>query len=394
MRKKKSFNPVLGTVLAFVLLITTIVLVVVLSSHREMQEQKEMQEKKDQSIPTTAIPSPSVSPRPHEDHYDAARDTENENHMLTADGTYDNTQILSVESWVGMTLYIGTGGSADNALYINPHFVYERAGNPNEQYGYLLQTNRIPLEYADTVPASASDIKNAAETDLAILGRTYDKVVPAATKDAQKFGVRWKDSPSIGGKDHDGDTLHILTIRLSDGTLMCAAQVEIIYDEVAGQYRFESFRNNDVKYTGALNGEQREMLVQSALDVIESGNNNFALNLGNDNIEYIKSITIVEKVQKTYWNRLFNAAGDTIVRGSLLQNEMYAVDLNIAGLGFFTIYYMPEPMAHGINTQMYGYQNKINYVPAAYDAFAPMTVSIFNSYLTEEDARFFGAEKY
>lgn len=395
-KKKDSFlRSPLATVLAVLLLAVIVVLVIILT-----RKQNQVPEtigpdgtQVEETVPPTSTPQVTALPEP--EIYDPSVDTEEENNLLKAEGSYDNSQTLSVNSWMGMTLTIGLGNDAvGDALYINPHFTYDYAGNPKEQYGYLLQTNRMTLEYADDTPAAANDSKNAGITDLAIRGRTYDKVVPAVTRDSTNYGVRWYDSPSMGGKEHDGDTLHILTIRLSDGTLMCAAKVDIVYNDESNTYRFENFTNNDVQYTGALTGEQREKLVDDALTALTTGNDNFSLDLGYDNTQYIKSVSVVEKVDSTYWNRLFNTLGTPIARGSLLQKHMYAVDLNIAGIGFFTVYFMPEPMARGINQEMYGYQNEINLVPAAYDAFAPMSVDTFNSFLTEEEAAFFGANKY
>ena len=126
----------------------------------------------------------------------------NEPLSMKSSGTYLNNRVLSVAPGYGMTFTLGLeqDGLSD-ALYLNPHFEYAYAGNPYEAYGYLMKTERVPLECAETYASPAWSADYAGLTDFVITGRTYDRVVPATALDPNRYGVRWADSPR--GSDED-----------------------------------------------------------------------------------------------------------------------------------------------------------------------------------------------
>ena len=272
-----------------------------------------------------------------------------------------------MQTGFGRYLSIGLDRSdIQDALYINPHFIYQYAGNPYEQYGYLLRTDRVPLEYAVTKTAAGSDPQNAEYSDLAILGRTFDKVVPAVTENSELYGVRWRDNPACGGKEHDGDILYILIVRLSDGMLMGAARADIKYEQETNSYHIENFRNSDVQYTGDISYEWREELFNRAVNFLQAGSDSFSLGFIRPDWGEARNFVVIEKIPRVYFNKFFSPTSN--------------------------VYFAPEGMAYGLHTEQLG--DEFDLLIIGYDAFAPMTVESFNSHLFPDDAETFGAAYY
>lgn len=323
--------------------------------------------------------------------------TEDGNAAVNTDvlGFYRNNVVYTVSTGYGMSLSIGLEMSGDaDALYINPHFSYEYAGNPDEAYCYLLKTERVPLEYAKNNPGPANSFANQNVTDFAIRGRTYDRVVPAAFTDTSNYGVCWKDNSGMGGRAHDGDLLRILIIRISDGTLMGAAQAEITYDEAKESYQFVSLVNADVSVTGELSAGQRENLVQDTFTYLLNGNEQMSFGVTLEELEAQRPFIVVERPGRTYYNRLYDKDGRSIAKGTLSNCDIYAVNINYYGFGFFTVYFAPEPQAHGLRVEKLSEDGEPKLVIVGYDAFAPMTVDTFNSFLYADDVDLFGAAQY
>lgn len=386
-KRKKTENPVWAVLVAAAL--TGLVLITVAVSSR--QQTSDRNEEEAVATPTpSAEPTDSISP-PSLDEVVISEDG-NAAVAVKSDGSYSNAEKLEIQTGYGRYISLGLGNDAiRNAIYINPHMRYDYAENPDEQYGFLIRTDRVPLEYADTVPAAGGDPKNAAHIDLAILGRTYDKLSPAGYSDPEHFGMRWIDSPAFGGKSHDGDTLYILAVRISDGTLMGAGRADIVYDYPSNTYSIRNFRNSDVLYTGELPGEWRDRLYEDAVAFIRTGNEKFHIGFNGTNWEDIRQFAVIEKVNRTYYSKFFNTLGNVISSGRYAGMDIYAVNINCSGYGFFTVYFCPEPMAYGFHAERLG-NGELNLIPIGYDAHSPMTTELFRTYLLEEDAKALGAE--
>lgn len=312
--------------------------------------------------------------------------------LAKAEGSYRNDRRLSVQTGFGMTFYLGLeqNGLID-ALYLNPHFEYEYAGNPNEAYGYLIKTERVPLEYSESIASPAWSTDHSGLTDFAILGRTYDKVVSAAATDSERFGVRWSDSPAYGGLENRGDRVHILIIRLSDGTLMGAVNADISYDKAQKSYKLENLVNSDVSWTGDLISRQRDQLIQDAILYLIGGNERLTLGISQEELEALIPSAVVARTQRTYYNRLFDAEGNAVSSGRFSNCDIYAVNLNCDGFGFFTVYFAPEPQVYGLAARKLGENDELKLVLIGYDAFAPFSVETFISFLDPENIALFAA---
>lgn len=375
-------------------LIGMILAVVVFSTKEEMR----IKEKKDDGKDPTARPGDAqtdivVSPA-SEDEIVILEDG-NQATRVRSEGIYDNSCRLSVQTGYGMTFFLGLEQSGvTDALYLNPHFEYDYAGNPNEAYGYLMRTDRVPLEYSETSALPAWNTEYSGKTDFAVIGRTYDKVVPAVAQDQEHYGVRWTDSPAYGGLENAGDTLRVLIIRLSDGTLMGAAHADILFDKAAKEYCLGNLINNDVKHTNKLTTVQREHLLPETIQYLINGNEQMTLGITEEELETQARSAVVESVTRTYYNRLYDADGNVVSSGKFSNCDIYAVNINCDGYGFFTVYFVPEPQANGLAARTLGENDELKLVLIGYDAFAPFTVESFNSYLHPDDVGLFAAADY
>ena len=391
MRQRRRHNSIVLTVAGFSALLLMIITMTVKEPQINLEESSAAIESYDPSVRPEKTPVPSIL-LPSESEV-IIKEDEISPFEKSPNSIYKNTAQENVQTGFGRYLSIGLDRTdIQDALYINPHFTYQYAGNPNEQYGYLLRTNRVPLEYAVTRAAAGADPQNADYTDLAILGRTFDKVVPATAENSEQFGVRWKDNPACGGKEHDGDILYILIVRLSDGMLMGAARADIKYEQETNSYYIANFRNSDVQYTGEISAEWREELFNRAVNFLQAGSDSFSLGFIRPDWGEAKNFVVIEKLPRVYFNKFFSVTSRIIPAGQFKNCDIYAVNINFAGYGYFTVYFAPEGMAYGLHTEQFG--NEFDLVIIGYDAFEPMTVESFNSHLFPDDAETFGAAYY
>lgn len=393
-KRKRFWKSPGGIALVVITLVAMILAIVVFSAKKEAKIKEGQQQKENpEARPGESQAEIIISP-PSEEEVIITEDG-NLPSMVKSSGTYRNDKVLSVSTGYGMTFSVGLEqDGVTDALYLNPHFEYAYAGNPDEAYGYLMRTERVPLEYAESSVSPAWSTKYKGLTDFAILGRTYDKVVSASARDPSNYGVRWMDSPAYGGADNAGDTLRILIIRLSDGTLMGSVKAEVFFDTHTKAYSLENLTNSDVAFTEELNAAQREMLIAEAVQYLTNGNDQMTLGVTKEELESQNLSTIVENSQRVYYNRLFDADGNAVAAGRFSNCDIYAANINCDGYGFFTVYFAPEPQANGLAARTLSDSNELKLVLIGYDAFAPFTVETFNSFLFPEDIELFGAENY
>ena len=372
-KRKRFWKSPGGIALVVITLVAMILAIVVFSAKKEAKIKEGQQQKENpEARPGESQAEIIISP-PSEEEVIITEDG-NLPSMVKSSGTYRNDKVLSVSTGYGMTFSVGLEqDGATDALYLNPHFEYAYAGNPDEAYGYLMRTERVPLEYAESSVSPAWSTKYNGLTD---------------------FGVRWMDSPAYGGADNAGDTLRILIIRLSDGTLMGSVKPEVFFDTHTKAYSLENLTNSDVAFTEELNAAQREMLIAEAVQYLTNGNDQMTLGVTKEELESQNLSTIVENSQRVYYNRLFDADGNAVAAGRFSNCDIYAVNINCDGYGFFTVYFAPEPQANGLAARTLSDSNELKLVLIGYDAFAPFTVETFNSFLFPEDIELFGAENY
>lgn len=383
-----------GIALAVIALVAMILAIVVFSTNKEAQIKEGKQPKVDpKARPSDSQEETIISP-PSEEEVIITEDGNLPTEMKS-NGVYRNDRVLSASTGYGMTLSVGLEqDGVTDALYLNPHFEYAYAGNPNEAYGYLMRAERVPLEYAEPSPSPAWSTKYDGITDFAILGRTYDKVVSVSARDSVNYGVRWMDSPAYGGMDNAGDTVHILIIRLSDGTLMGAVNICVSFDRGTKTYSLENLTNNDVGNTGDLSAEQRDNLIAETVQYLTEGNDQMTLSVTKEELESQSRSTVIEKIPRVYYNKLYDTNGNVVAAGRFSKCDIYAVNINCDGYGFFTVYFAPEPQANGLAAPTLAEGDELKLVPIGYDAFAPFTIETFNSFLFPEDISLFDAANF
>lgn len=395
MKNRKSFNqlcrnPIVIGIIAFIM-ITMILAFVVFSAKMEALLKANQKPELDPQARPPDQPEETVISPPSNEAVIISEDG-NQPTKIRSSGTYLN-KLLAVSTGYGMTFSLGIDQQdASDAIYLNPHFEYAYAGNPEEAYGYLIRTERVPLEYSETSEAPAWSEKHRGLTDFAIVGRTYDKVVSASVQSRDHFGVRWIDSPAYGGLEHGGDTARILIIRISDGTLMGAVKAEISYDYGTHSYGISNLVNSDVSYTGELTGEQRGELVEETIRILVQGNTQMTLGISREELEAQSASVVVDHPQRTYYSKLYDMDGNIVSSGRYSNCEIYAVNINCDGYGFFTVYFAPEPQANGLTVQTLNEGEPLKLVPIGYDAIAPFTVDSFNRFLLPEDMKHFGTD--
>lgn len=395
MKNWKSFNkfcrnPIVIGIIGFIM-ITMILAFVVFSAQMEALLKASQKHESDPQARPPDQPEETVISPPSNEAVIISEDG-NQPTKIRSSGTYLN-KLLTVSTGYGMAFSLGIDQQdGSDAIYLNPHFEYAYAGNPEEAYGYLIRTERVPLEYSETSEAPAWSEKYRGLTDFAIVGRTYDKVVSASVQSRDHFGVRWIDSPAYGGLEHGEDIVRILIIRISDGTLMGAVKAEISYDYGTHSYGISTLVNSDVSYTGELTGEQRGELIEETIRILVQGNAQMTLGISREELEAQSASVVVDHPQRTYYSKLYDMDGNIVSSGRYSNCEIYAVNINCDGYGFFTVYFAPEPQANGLTVQTLNEGEPLKLVPIGYDAIAPFTVDSFNSFLLPEDMKHFGTD--
>ncbi len=391
--KGRFWKTPVGILVIILSMVAVILGMTVFSTREETRVLEKRESESDPKARPEAIPDKVITPASEEEviiSEDGNLPTKEK-----SQGSYRNDRRLSVQTGYGMTFFLGLDQAGLNdALYLNPHFEYDYARNPNEAYGYLMRTERVPLEYSESIAAPAWSTEYNGMTDFIIQGRTFDKVVPARAKDSDHYGVRWTDSPAYGGLENSGDKLHILIVRISDGTLMGTATADISWNAKIKTYGLENLVNGDVAQTKELTDQKRYELFQQAIQYLLSGNEKMTLSVTEEELQSQFISAVVEHTPRTYYNRLYDSEGNVVSSGKFSNCDIYAVNLNCDGYGFFTVYFAPEPQAHGLSVRKLDEDDNLKLVVIGYDAFAPFTEETFNSFLFPEDAERFGTKTF
>lgn len=347
-------------------------------------EQTEETENTERVEETLFIPS---SPIPADDETLTFEDTS----LMTPRedrSSYQNNEVLKCNIAYGMEFQLGIADtSLTDAIYLDPHFSYEYAANPNEQYGVIILASRVPVEYSSNNAMHGLSGANRSESMVAVIGRTFDQCVPGQFKSQDDFGIRWKNDPLLDGEDYTGTTLYIRIIRISDGYLMGTARASIAYDDIDRVYRLENLRKGDVSSTGELTSELRDQIVDEAIQYLIDGNEHYQLTLASEVIyrAAYEHFIIVEKLPRPYYSKLMSEQGEVIPSGTFSKCDIYAVNIPYNGFCYFTVYFAPEAQVHGMQTPTYADED-LKLLLIGYDPFNPLSASAMRNLLQDSDA--------
>ena len=308
-----------------------------------------------------------------------------------AQAVYCNGEQKPLSLGNGRELRIGASSTDGDAIYLNPAFYYAGAKNAGEQYGFLLRAERGNIEYSSIhgTPAPRTALVNANETNLLIVGRTYDKLVPASYQNAQDYGVRWTADRNAEGAVTDACIVTMHVIRLSDGILMGCATAAIAYDSSKESFVLGEVHSSDVSMTGELSESKRDELIHEAAAFLGEGNGKMQLDYSEELIRNSRHLICVEKLTAPIFNRLFSTAGDAISAAAFRGYELYAVHLPYVGLGYLTVYFAPETQVNGLREAVWGNEGSAKLQPVGYDALSPFSEQSMESFLLPEDLDFF-----
>ena len=175
---------------------------------------------------------------------------------------------------------------------------------------------------------------------------------------------------------------------------MGAVNICVSFDRGTKTYSLENLTNNDVGNTGDLSAEQRDNLIAETVQYLTEGNDQMTLSATKEELESQSRSTVVEKIPRVYYNKLYDTNGNVVAAGRFSKCDIYAVNINCDGYGFFTVYFAPEPQANGLAAPTLAEGDELKLVPIGYDAFAPFTIETFNSFLFPEDISLFDAGNF
>ena len=262
------------------------------------------------------------------------------------EGSYTN-KVWTCEVGYGRSISIGVDDpNLTDAIYLNPVFNYEFAGNPNEKYGFLISSTYIPVEYSKVNEiVSGNEIADLAGTSFLITSRKPTTVVSATYKNADDFGVSWAKDTLSGGGDFCEEFLNIKVIRLSDNTILGAAIAHINYNNGHGE--IDQFYNADLVSQGKLSDDGRDSLINTAINFICYDNDFYTISSANNSWQINPEVVIVELLRKPVSPQIIDIYGQNVKAGQFVNCDFYTLHIPYNGQGFYTFYFLPENQANG-----------------------------------------------
>jgi hypothetical protein len=286
-------------------------------------------------------------------------------------GNYRNDALLKYEyDTKGNTISLGLGsGQLDDYIYLNPRC---SEATPHMKIGFYISSSRIDVEICDKVGEPGTAPKNASESNVLIVDRTYDTLVPAIYKDPENYGIRWKNDPMYDGNLSTGTTLYIRAVRLFDGYLVAICRAEIVYDQATNTYRLASLYNADVRNTGELPDAERDRILNDAVDFIRNPERGPVVSYENQAYwdEALK-LAKIERRPYTYFDVLYDKNNKVCRKGDFVNCDVYAVNVPLTGFGFVSVYYAPGLQLDGFNTPTRPGSTDLDLQVFGYDAFFP-----------------------
>lgn len=285
-----------------------------------------------------------------------------------ANANYDSTPVSYVYNDNGDTITVGVEGTTDGeGIYLIPS---SSAANAYTRVGfYILRSNN--LEYGDTLGVGTTSTGNTSNfVNFVIVNQTYDKLW-AATYTDYSYPVRWVDASRASGGITRSDTIYMRAVDLVSHDLLATFQVEISYNAETDTYYISDIHDSDVSTTGELSDEDRANLVSAAVNFITTSGS-LSITGGEDGEDVIQEeAAVVECVPKTYFRMMYSTDMTAIYSDDYIRDgNIYAVNIPVSGLGFVTIYYVPEEqIVYGFTDSAVG-----DLVLYGLDALTPFTI--------------------
>lgn len=262
-------------------------------------------------------------------------------------GLYINRK-MSVTLPTGSVLYIGTDDADANGLYINP--VLEPAGSDimisdNVTYfGFFVLGGKITYSNEELLPWS--DSSRTGCKSFYIPGRTYDKTAPAAYVDPVNYGIRWTDINYPYTEYGETSEILIRIVRFPDYTVIASVKAVV---EFTDKYRLVELKDNDVLSTEAISANGRDVLIEKAFRAFQGDGVGFPDDVDMTTLQVYKDYAVVEKTDRTYFNRLYGMDGAAVAAGTFTAKDIYAVNIIYPQKGTVTFYAAPSLELMGLS---------------------------------------------
>ena len=293
-------------------------------------------------------------------------------------GNYKNDRVLALDCGNNMTLYVGTEQpDLNNAIYLDFHCL---AGGEPVHAGYYLSAARGRLEYSRGFIGGADAEENDGYWNFALVDRLYNRAKGIEFRNGLDYGVRWVDE-YMGETALSDERLSVRAIDLNTGWPICFCDVVISKDST-GQYVLAGVESADVADTGELDDAARKGIIEDAqvfitdtlsveplieiADAIEGDSEESQESQAPENV-------IVDKVSRSYFNRLLNLQGKTSNFLSNFQDckDTFAVTVPLQSGGLATVYFAPWNEIHHIKAEFTGTGELQRLEPYAYDPLFP-----------------------
>jgi len=309
--------------------------------------------------------------------YDFAEDVEKAAVVTEQNGKFNNKNVLQYTyNEENDTISIGVNiGESSDAIYIN---LQSSAANKDSPVGFYLTTKNGYLFQYRQEHGSTQELLNTGIYNI-LLGRTYDLGNSSEFKDQSFYGSMWTNDVA------EGTEISVRAINLSEenyGQLLTTFRIIIEYDAATESYSIVDAYNSDVSTTGDLSVAERQRLVEDAVDFVHNTDRNSrAIMFDNVSRDWDISITnaIVEKVPMTYFTKLYDTSGNSLIRGKSINYELFAVSFPLQGFGFVTMYYAPALQIIGLQNPYEPGSTDLNLELYGYDAFYPFSQDTLDS---------------
>lgn len=293
-----------------------------------------------------------------------------DNSAYEALGNYMNDRILTYDYGSG-TISIGVDLGVQDYIYLNPS-CSEASAEAGKQVGFFITASSPRLDIGYTEGAAATDTQNAQDSNLVMLGQTYDTAVPAGYKSAENYGVRWERDTMEINEDDGGTTLYIRAVNLSSGELIAMCKATIVYDEATDTHHLDTLTSSDVVDTGEMTQEEKSSLVQDAITFMQ-GTGNFT---PPSEVDWANAAAAakVEHVPEPYFTQFSDTEGQPVRSFDFPYNrcEIWAVNLQFPS-GFITVYFAPYLQTLGMESMTAPGETDIDLRPIGYACLNPFT---------------------
>ena len=328
------------------------------------------------SPPLSSTEGSSIEPTKAPD-YDFGEDIESAEfagmNLDAAQTPFSNHNAVSYHYGEGNTISVGIDDSSlTDGIYLN---ISCSEASKETPIGFYVLTDSGFIMYA------SEDNNRQALNDVGVynvlLGRTYDLGSPSEYANDVDYGCKWLSDAQTNA------TLYIRAFRLGEsslGQLVATICISISYNEETRQYAIDSANSSDVNATEKLTSEERDFIVQDAVDFMGNSSRNNRADMF-DNLDYdmtsawatARRLAVVEYVPMTYFTKFYGVDGKAANRRDFIKCDVYAVCFPLTGFGTVTMYYAPALQVMGMTSPYAPGSTDLNLELFGYDAFYPFT---------------------